>query len=143
MTTQFVSKLRKEISTHANPLILTAGLLIASLSPVFVTTGIAHADINNTRADASGTLELGGSSWLSGGGVNVYSNGNSASNDSGANCVTVSGAPGDSHCSAGNVWSGEKWQCVEMVNRLYLTSGWTTATWSGNGNTLVNSVPSA
>jgi hypothetical protein len=29
-----------------------------------------------------------------------------------------------------------------MVNRLYLTKGWTTTTWSGNGNTLVNNVPS-
>jgi hypothetical protein len=64
MTTQFVSNLSKKITTYANPLILIAGLLTASLSPVFVTTGIAHADINNTRADASGTLELGSSSWL-------------------------------------------------------------------------------
>ena len=38
-------------------------------------------------------------------------------------------------------WSGDEWQCVELVNRLYLTKRWTNATWYGNGNTLVNNVP--
>src|SRR5262249_7418929 len=38
--------------------------------------------------------------------------------------------------------SGWKWECVELVNRLYLSKGWTTANWSGNGNSLINNVPS-
>src|SRR5438876_731168 len=111
MTTQLVSNPREKITTYANPLILTAGLLIASLSPVFVTTGIAHADINNTRADAWGTQELAGSGWLSSGGVNIYSNGATSGGPSPDtyNCVTVSGAPGDGHCSSGHVTSGIEW----------------------------------
>jgi CHAP domain len=37
--------------------------------------------------------------------------------------------------------SGIEWQCVELVNRLYLTKGWTTSTWSGNGNQLYGNAP--
>ena len=102
----------------------------------------AYASCSGTRCDRAGTVELSGSSWLSGNGVNVYSNGDSASNDEGASCVAVSGAPGDSHCPAGQVYAGEKYQCVEMVNRLYLTNGWITGTWWGNGNQLYANAPS-
>lgn len=35
-----------------------------------------------------------------------------------------------------SVESGLEWQCVEMVNRLYITKGWITTTWKGNGNAL-------
>jgi hypothetical protein len=117
-------------------------LLTASCCSLLVAPQQAHASISNTRVDPVGTLELGGSSWLGGNGVDIYSNGNSAANTSGNNCVPVTGAAATSYCGAGSVWSGSKWQCVEMVNRLYLTQGWTTATWFGNGNTLVNHVPS-
>src|SRR5438552_2258401 len=110
MPTKFVSKLRRKITTYANPFIFTAAALIASLSPVLVTTGIAHADINNTRADAWGTQELAGSGWLSGGGVPVYSNGSQ-----------VSYTPNKPNNTVNGVVSGEEWQCVELVNRLYLT----------------------
>src|SRR2546423_9866151 len=131
MFVQTVRSVGRKITIHANPLIFTAGFFIASLSPVFVTTGIAHADINNTRADAWGTQELAGSGWLGGNGVNVYSNGSQ-----------VSYTPNKPNNTVNGVVSGEEWQCVELVNRLYLTKGWTTATWSGNGNTLVNNLPS-
>ncbi|HET7247929.1 MAG TPA: hypothetical protein VFJ07_24185 [Streptosporangiaceae bacterium] len=29
--------------------------------------------------------------------------------------------------------SGSEWQCVELINRLYITRGWIGATWHGNG----------
>src|SRR6266699_4367708 len=130
MTTEFVSNLRKKFTTNTNPLILTAGLLIASLGPVFLSTSIAYADINNTRADAWGTQELAGSGWLNSGGVSVYSNGSQ-----------VSYTPNKPNNSVNGVVSGEEWQCVELVNRLYLTKGWTTATWNGNGGQLYDNAP--
>src|SRR5438105_1564285 len=89
-------------------LILLAGSAIALFSPMVIDLGTAHADINNTRSDAFGTLELSGSSWLAGGGVNIYSNGSSA----GDHYPIINN-------SVNGVVSGEEWQCVEMVNRLY------------------------
>lgn len=99
------------------------------------------ASASDTRSDAAGTLELSGSSWLSGNGVDIYSNGSSAANDQGASCVVMAGAPGDSHCTQGHVYGGELYQCVEMINRLYMTRGWTSGTWWGDGNTIKNNLP--
>jgi hypothetical protein len=93
-----------------------------------VSTSSAHADINNTRVDAQGTVELSGSNWLGGNGVNVYSNGSSSYNEWGSH-------------STNGVFDGEMWQCVELVNRLYLARGWISSTWYGNGNTLKNNLP--
>ena len=39
------------------------------------------------------------------------------------------------------VVSGEEWQCVELVDRLYLTEGWITKTWFGNGADMYNLAP--
>lgn len=131
----------RRIATVGNQLAFAIVLFAAALAPSFVTPTAVRADANNTRVDAAGTVELSASGWLGGFGVDIYSNGNSAGNDAGANCVAKSGAPADSHCAVNNVWSGQKWQCVEMINRLYLMSGWTSGTWSGNGNTIANGVP--
>jgi hypothetical protein len=65
-----------------------------------------------------------GSWMIPGGGVDVYSNG-----------ATDEGT--DSDCSAqtssvNGVTAGEEWQCVEFVNRLYLTRGWITGPQGGN-----------
>lgn len=105
----------------------TAGALLLICMALW--PAVAAANLSNTRADASGTLELAGASWLWGGGVDVYSNGNSATNSSGNNY-------------SGSTLLGEKWQCVEMVNRLYFTKGWISSTWYGNGNQLYNNAPS-
>ena len=75
-----------------------------------------------------GAVLLAGSSWLGGGGVPVYSNGQnegSGSGCSGTNYIT--------NQYVTHVESGSEWQCTEMVNRLYLTRGWTRSFWSGNG----------
>lgn len=37
--------------------------------------------------------------------------------------------------------AGYEWQCVELINRLYLKRGWTTWTWQGNGNQLYANAP--
>lgn len=112
------------------PVVLTA-LTAALIIPFISLPEITHASQTNTRLDAWGTLELAGSGWLSNGGVDVYSNGSSADSHTPIANNTVNG-----------VTSGEEWQCVEMIDRLYLTKGWITATWSGNGNTIANNVPS-
>ena len=71
---------------------------------------------------------LAGSSWLGGGGVPIYSNGQdegSGARCGGTNYVTTQYVT--------HVKTGREWQCTELVNRLYLTRGWTRSFRSGNG----------
>ena len=42
-----------------------------------------------------------------------------------------------------SVESGLEWQCVELVNRLYIAKGWISTTWKGNGNALYGANASA
>ncbi|MFI6401481.1 CHAP domain-containing protein [Streptomyces sp. NPDC050548] len=119
----------KIASIKVRPFVMALLTITVSFAPTLALTGAAYASISNTRVDAVGTVELNGMGWLNGDGVDIYSNGSSAANENGNNYVN-------------GVLSGTKWQCVEMVNRLYLTKGWTSATWHGNGNTLINNVPS-
>jgi uncharacterized protein YfiM (DUF2279 family) len=72
---------------------------------------------------ACGSVLVSGSSWLSGGGVSVFSNGSQegSGNDCASGLSSVNGHE-----------AGEKWQCVELVNRLYLTKGWIANTWRGD-----------
>ena len=95
----------------------------------------AQASASNTRVDAWGTLEVSAANWLGGAGVDVYSNGATASGPSPdrLNYVNVTGV--------GSVQSGIKWQCVELVNRLYLTRGWIKSRWAGNGNQMYGNAP--
>ena len=55
---------------------------------------------------------LTGSDWLNGNGVDVCNTGTQPYNYRGS------------------------WQCVELVNRLYMSKGWITSPWYGNGNTI-------
>ncbi len=74
--------------------------------------------------------------WLParGGGVDVHSNGSDEGSDQ--DC-----ASGTSTVN-GNV-AGEEWQCVELVNRLFLTKGWISATWPGSaGQPFYDQAPS-
>lgn len=109
------------------------GLLTSPLS--------ASADINNTRADAWGTLELSGSNWLGGQGVGVYSNGSTTDfRDCSGNIVSSYSAACKG--SVNGVTTGAEYQCVELVNRLYLTRGWISSTWTGNGDQMYTNAPS-
>ena len=78
-----------------------------------------------------GEVVLPGDDWLDGYGVDVFSNGDDAG--SGTSCGGISYVHG--------VVSGEEWQCVELVDRLYLTEGWITKTWFGNGADMYNLAP--
>ena len=64
---------------------------------------------------------------IPGGGVPVYSNGQS---DEGTDSDCVQPAPTYSYVDG--VRAGEEWQCVEFVNRLYLTRGWISSQWVGD-----------
>lgn len=107
-------------------------LLLISLGVVTSSTS-ASASITNTRVDAVGTLELSGNSWLKGSGVDVYSNGVSPLSTYGDNYVNPP--------SGSAIYSGYKWQCVELVNRLYISKGWIGARWTGNGGDMYSTAP--
>jgi CHAP domain len=130
MNLAFWHTVKRSITPHRTASFVIL-LVAATVLPTLSNPNIARADINNTRADAWGTLELSGTSWLSGVGVDVNSNGSQ-----------VTYTPNKPNNTVNGIVSGEEWQCVEMVNRLYLTKGWTTATWTGSGNTLINNMPS-
>jgi len=125
--TFFWKNVRKLVSTA-----LTISVAVTGAAFVEASVSPPNAYANNptnTRLDPSGTVELSGSSWLNGEGVNVYSNGNNVENDAGNEYVN-------------GVLSGEEWQCVELVNRLYLTRGWISSNWYGNGDGLYANAPS-
>ena len=79
-----------------------------------------------------GGVVLPGSAWLGGDGVDVFSNG--ADDGTGNSCGGISNVNG--------IVSGYEWQCVELVDRLYLTLGWIDKTWFGNGADMYAEAPS-
>jgi hypothetical protein len=82
-----------------------------------------------------GDVLLAGSNWLDGGGVNVNSNG--ADEGTGSDCSS-------SISYVNGVEAGQQWQCVEMINRLYLTKGWINSTWTGDaGPAFYNNAPAS
>jgi hypothetical protein len=81
-----------------------------------------------------GAIVLAATKWLGGHGVHVHSNG--SAEGSSASC-------GSGQTQVNGVLAGSQWQCVELVNRLYLTRGWIDTTWTGNaGKAFWNSAPS-
>src|SRR5215469_13080026 len=71
--------------------------------------------------------QLRGRAWPGGfTGVPVYSNGPDSGYDRG--CENSALSP-----SGKRILTGTEWQCVELVNRLYITKGRITTTWRGNG----------
>jgi hypothetical protein len=74
---------------------------------------------------------LGGTKWLAGLGVDIKSNG--SDQGSGTSCGGLN--------SVNGVHTGYEWVCVELVNRLYLTRGWTNVYWPGNGNQMYANAP--
>jgi FG-GAP-like repeat/CHAP domain len=124
------------------PLLLTLGLLMGGTVAISVATSApasATDSCGNPGPPATGVL-LAGSSWLNGGGVNVYENLQSDGSSYGdVSCYgesavnNINGTPED---------AGGGWQCVELVNRFYLTKGWIMSHWYGNGDKLVDNLPS-
>lgn len=84
----------------------------------------AIADSRSAVSSGScGTVLLAGSAWLGGHGVDVRSNG--------PHQGTGTACGGTNY--VGGVPTGRKWQCAELVNRLYLSREWISARWPGNG----------
>ena len=120
--------------------IAVSSLLILSLDTATSYYELANppvaeaASCSGTHCDPQGTLELSASGWLNGNGVDVYANAGSASYDGGINNYYTTS-------DDTKIETGEEWQCVELINRLYLSKGWINDTWSGNGNTLKDHLP--
>jgi hypothetical protein len=106
------------------PLILVFGTMVLPGSGGLLAPSVAGAVVPG----ACGSVLLSGSSWLSGGGVDVYSNG--TYQGTGTDCPDP-GHVVDNHYK--HIVTGEEWQCVELINRLYLTKGWISNTWPGYG----------
>lgn len=66
-------------------------------------------------------------------GVPVFSNGTSGSFTA---CIHWTRTP-----RGRVVVDGYAWQCVELVDRLYLSKGWIESTWRGNGNQMFYTAP--
>ncbi len=99
---------------------LAASLLL--LVTAMVTTTPAHA--------AAHDLLLDGADWLGGNGVDVYEDDGNVPNQYHGVAVGEQ-----------SITTGEKWQCVELINRLYLVQEWIDSTWSGNGNQMYGTAP--
>lgn len=65
--------------------------------------------------------------WLGGYGVAVHPN--------------AAGCPDGAVDHVNGVAAGFRWQCVELINRLYLKNGWITSSWLGNGNQMFADAP--
>lgn len=130
---------KQYLSGFTKPPVILIALFTALLLPLVSLPEITQASMTNTRADAWNTNYNNATSWMTndGGGVDVYSNGSTTDlRDCSGNIVTTYSAA----CkrSVNSVVSGAENQCVELFNRLYLTKGWISSTWSGNGNQLYN-----
>lgn len=109
--------------------------LAALCSALGIPVSVVYADPIPMKTN---TVILSGSSWLGGNGVSVYSNdGSYDSNDKDLNYVNIGTA-----ANPNNVQSGYRWQCVELINRLYLTQGWITSRWTGNAYQMYDNAPS-
>ncbi len=92
-------------------------LLVALLS--IAGTAVVTLPASPVFAASCGEILVKGSDWLGGGGVDVRSNGQYQ--NTGTECK-----PGGEvyNLSANPPQYGYGWQCVELVNRLYNTKGW-------------------
>src|SRR5438445_2095481 len=77
-----------------------------------------------------------GDAWMGGIGVDIRSNGPYTGTE--ASCRPLA-----TDLSGPLPQWGFGWQCVELVNRLYMTRGWITATWPGNGADMYTLAPAS
>lgn len=105
----------------------SAGLGLGSTSAVRPLNSGCHGPAGFGR-------EFLGPKWPGGfHGVPVYSNGISGSF---TDCLHSTRTP-----QGRIVLDGYRWQCVELVDRLYLAKGWIESTWRGNGNQMFFTAP--
>ena len=99
---------RPNARRHLLPLMLVCLLaLVAAQAPA--------------EATSFGVKLLRGDAWLGGNGVDVFSNGN-------LGCRLSSTRDCGPDSMVDGVYVGEKWQCVELAQRLYTVRGWHTGT---------------
>jgi hypothetical protein len=103
------------------PIVMVFGLMTGGVV-VVATPALAVISCGDTLATING--------------VNVYSNAQNGQSWGFNNCGGT-----DDYVNGAD--AGGEWQCVEFVNRYYLTKGWTSAHWFGNGNTLKDNLPSS
>jgi len=105
--------------------------LLAAVAVVALLPGLARP-ASSTDPGTCGSVLLAATSWLGGGGVDVMSNG--ADQGTAKECSKALS-------TVGPVTAGERWQCVELVNRLYLTRGWIASAWTGDGGQFFATAP--
>jgi hypothetical protein len=114
--------------------LLRRGLLSSlAVAAVFALLPGLARPASRTDPGACGSVLLAATGWLGGGGVDVMSNG--ADQGTAKQCSKALS-------TVGPVTAGERWQCVELVNRLYLTRGWIASAWTGDGGQLFATAPS-
>jgi hypothetical protein len=113
-----IQKWMRAMLSRSRPRVIMLAL-VAMVGALSITTAVPA---KATTPDPYGTLELSGSSWLGGNGVDVYSNGPYTYVSNVYNYITVGGA---------SVNVGMKWQCVELAQRLYTVEGWHSGTFPG------------
>jgi hypothetical protein len=99
------------------PILVVAAMFLTALFAIGVKPTPA-------LADSCGAVQLSGSSWLGGHGVDVHSN--YPYQGSGTDCGGVV-----HNLSASPPQYGDAWQCVELAQRLYNTEGWYSGVFSG------------
>ena len=113
---------------------------LASMASPFVVSGAAQtlSVVHSAACGGDGGnygARLLGSAWPGGfTGVPVHSNGSDSRYDEG--CENSATSP-----SGATIPTGTKWQCTELVNRLYVTKGWINTTWPGDGDTMWTKAP--
>lgn len=120
----------RELDGTARRSLLRCGVLV--LLAVGASAVVLPRTAHSAATGACGSVLFPGTSWLGGAGVDVKSNG------------IDQGTPKEcskSLSAVGGVTAGEKWQCVELVNRLYLTRGWIHSAWTGDGDEMYANAP--
>jgi hypothetical protein len=102
-----------------------AATLAVGMAIVATSDAGAHG-ASTAKGTSCGVITIRASQWLGGHGVHVHSNGASEGSD---------GSCASGFTYVGGVVAGYRWQCVELVNRLYLTRGWIDNTWGGDAGT--------
>ena len=110
----------RRMAQGRNLAILAAAFLASS---VLFLQPVSARSVPAVNPGSCGSVLLAGSSWLGGQGVDVKSNGQ----------YQGKGTPCGGTNYVNGVESGLEWQCAELVNRLYLTRGWISTDWPGNG----------
>lgn len=131
---------KRRLSVARYRIVVAAVTLVAPLMSVSVwVTSSSAAGVVSIATPACGTVVFPSASagaWvIPGTGVDAYSNGPSDEGTA-ADCSSSSS-------TVNGITAGEEWQCVEFINRLYITNGWIDSNWLGSaGPTFYDNAPS-